>query len=481
MKRNWRHSLGRAIVAKLPHIVGGLVLALLFLAAAPAVALAQDGTPAPPNGDDIEAPDRVDVVPRARDEQISQRLQSIYEATGWFASPTVVTEQGVVFLGGQTTSDEYRTWAGDLARRTQDVVAVVNRIEVVPPPLWDFDPALAGLYDQLRRIVRTMPLLLFSVLILAVAWVIARFFAGVTRRSLRRRELNQLLVNVLGRGVALVIFLLGMYVVFQIAGLSSVALGILGGTGLLGLILGIAFQDIAENFLASILLSFQSPYHSGDLVQIEDVTGFVQIMTLRTTVLMTQDGNHVQIPNATVYKSKITNFTSNPNRRADFVVGIGYEESTADVQELVLDVLREHPAVLRDPEPMVLVDNLGAATVNLRIYFWMDGREYSFLKVKSSVIRLVKRALQEADISMPGEVRELVFPDTVSVEQLDAGRARPPLREGPAPAVPRHEPAQVSTDAEAGLRSEAGDIEQQARTSRPPEEGANLLEPAAEE
>jgi small conductance mechanosensitive channel len=481
MKQHWCHSLGPAMMAKLPPIAGALALLLLLLtlAAAPGVALAQDGTPTAP-GDDIEAPDRVDVVPRARDEQISQRLQSIYEATGWFASPTVVTEQGVVFLGGQTTREEYRTWAGDLARRTQDVVAVVNQIEVVPPPVWDFDPALAGLYDQIRRIVRTLPLLLFSILILAVAWVIARFFAGVTRRSMRRRQLNQLLVNVLGRGVALLIFLLGMYVVFQIAGLSSVALGILGGTGILGLILGIAFQDIVENFLASILLSFQSPYHSGDLVQIEDVTGFVQIMTLRTTVLMTQDGNHVQIPNATVYKSKITNFTSNPNRRADFMVGIGYDESTADVQALVLDVLREHPAVLQDPEPMVLVENLGAATVNLRIYFWIDGAEYSFLKVKSSVIRLVKRALQEAGISMPGEVRELVFPDAVSVQQLDAGRAGPPLRET-APTVPRQEPARVTTEAEGGLRSEAGDIEQQARTSRPPEEGANLLERAAEE
>jgi small conductance mechanosensitive channel len=465
------------------HLLAALLLALLLAwVALPAPALAQSGTPTPPrNGAEIEAPDRVDVEPTARDEQISLRLLRIYQATGWFTSPTVNTQQGVVFLGGQTTSDEYRTWAGDLARRTQDVVAVVNQIEVIPPPVWDFDPALAVLRDQLRSVVRTLPLLLFSTFILAVAFVIARFVAGLTRRSLRRRDLNQLLVNVLGRGVALIIFLLGLYVVFQIAGLSRVALGVLGGTGLLGLILGIAFQDIAENFLASILLSFQSPYRSGDLVQIEDTTGFVQIMTLRTTVLMTQDGNHVQIPNSTVYKSTITNFTSNPNRRADFVVGIGYDESIAEAQDLVLDVLREHPAVLPEPEPMVLVENLGAAAVTLRVYFWIDGAQHSFLKVKSSVIRLVKRALQEADIDMPGEQRELVFPRGFSLPQPDAGRVGPPQREAAPPSLPKHEPAQVTTLAEGGLRSEAEDIEQQARTSRPPEEGANLLEPAPEE
>lgn len=459
-------------------LAAALLLALWLALAAPGVALAQSGTPTPPRDDEeIEAPERVDVEPTARDEQISLRLLRIYMATGWFTRPTVHTAEGVVFLGGQTTSDEYRTWAGDLARRTQDVVAVVNHIEVLPPPVWDFDPAFAVLRDQLRSVVRTLPLILFSSLILIVAWAVASSVAGLTRRSLRRRELNSLLVTVIGRGVALLIFLLGLYVVFQIAGLSSVALGLLGGTGLLGLILGIAFQDIAENFLASILLSFQSPYRSGDLVQIEDTTGYVQLMTLRTTVLMTQDGNHVQIPNSTVYKAKITNFTSNPSRRADFVVGIAYDTSSAAAQELVLEVLRQHPTVLDEPEPMVLVESLGASSVNLRVYFWIDGVQYSFLKVKSSVIRLVKRALQEADIVIPGETRELVFPKGLSLPQVMAEPARPAQPAAPPPALPDQEPAQVSTVAEGGLVSEAEEIEQQARSARVGEEGPNLLEP----
>jgi hypothetical protein len=68
---------------------------------------------------------------------------------------------------------------------------------------------------------------------------------------------------------------------------------------------------------------------------------------------------------ATVYKSTIKNFSSNPNRRATFTVGIGYESSAAKAQKLIAQVLREHPAVLDAPEPLVLVEELGAATVNL--------------------------------------------------------------------------------------------------------------------
>src|SRR5690606_20607513 len=123
--------------------------------------------------------------------------------------------------------------------------------------------------------------------------------------------------------------------------------------------------------------SVQNPFNIGDLVEINDVLGFVQRMTTRATILMTPSGNHVQIPNATVYKSIIHNFTSNPNRRIDFKIGIGYDDSISLAQETIRQVLEDHPAVLHDPEHLVLVDSLGNATINLQIYFWIDGSQYS--------------------------------------------------------------------------------------------------------
>jgi small-conductance mechanosensitive channel len=286
-----------------------------------------------------------------------------------------------------------------------------------------------------------------------------------------------LLADLAARAAGLVVVLVGLYVIFQVAGLTSIALTVLGGTGLLGLILGIAFQDITENYLAGIFLSIANPFEGGDLVEIAGVLGYLQRLTTRATILMTLDGNHVQIPNATVYKSTIHNYTSNPNRRIDFVVGIGYEDSVSGAQELALKVLQDHPAVLDDPEPWVLVESLGASTVNLRIFFWMDGTKYSWQKVRSSVIRLVKHAFQSAEIELPGEVRELILRDRVPIELYRADRARRETAPPPA-AQPAKEAADVSTDAEGGLHSEAGDIEEQARHSRVPEEGEDLLKPS---
>jgi len=457
---------------------------LIWLATCPAAALAQEGpatTPAPEETP-LEAPEEVDVQPTARDDEIRDRLQSILEATGWFIDPGVRVQDGVVFLTGQTETDEFKKWAGDLARSTQSVAAVVNQIEVLEPPVWDFGPVLAELRDQGRGLVRALPIIAFGLLFLILSVGAARLAVGISRKALRRRVGNPLLLNVIAWCMGLGVLLVGLYIVFQVAGLTSVAVTVLGTTGLLGLILGIAFRDITENFLASVFLSVQPPFQAGDLIDIADISGFVQMLTTRTTVLMTQDGNHVQIPNATVYKSIIRNYTSNPNRRTDFTVGIGYDDNVAAAQEVALRVLEEHPVVLKDPEPWVLVDSLGATTVNLRIFFWLDMTEHNLLKVRSSVIRLVKGAFEAADISMPGEMREVVFPEGIPLQSLAENGTLPPEERLPRRATEARaaeEPDTLFTDAEGTQRSEAEEIEEQARHARAPEEGENLLQPPA--
>jgi small conductance mechanosensitive channel len=190
---------------------------------------------------------------------------------------------------------------------------------------------------------------------------------------------------------------------------------------------------------------------------------------------MTLDGNQVQVPNSTVFKSTIRNFTSNPNRRDDFIVGIGYDDSIPFAQEIALKVLAEHPAVLNEPEPLVLVENLDPSTVNLRVYFWLDGDRYSWMKVKSSVIRLAKRAFQDSGISLPDEAREVTFPHGVPVHMIESQGAAEPTK--PALSKPTVDLETVATQAEAGLQSEAEEIKKQARKSWTP--GENLLTPSS--
>ena len=430
----------------------------------------------PANEELSPAATKVEVNPIARDEEIRTRLQSVLTATEWFSDLQVRVEHGVVFLNGRAGSEELKKWAGDLARNTRDVVAVANRMEVPEPSVWDFRPALSGLLALWRDFIRSLPFVAFGLLILALSSGAGVLATRGTRTLLRRRIPARLLLKVITRGAGVLMFRSGTYVILRMSGLTQLAFTVVGGTGLIGLAVGIAFRDITENFLASIFLSMQRPFETGDLVEVAGVTGYVQQLNIRTTILMTLDGNLVQIPNASVYKNNLRNFTTNSNRREDFVVGIGYDDSINEAQEIARKVLADHPAVLNEPEPWVLADSLGPATINLRVYFWLNGREHSWLKVRSSVIRLVKRAFQHHGISMPDEAREVVFPQGIPVI---VGQAADTHGAGPGPRPPAASPPEdldaVSTKAEGGLSSEADVIEEQARQAQPLKDIENLL------
>lgn len=145
------------------------------------------------------------------------------------------------------------------------------------------------------------------------------------------------------------------------------------------------------------------------------------------------------------------------------------------MQEIALKVLAEHPAVLKSPEPWVLVDGLGSATVNLRVYFWLDGSRYGWLKVRSSVIRLIKRAFQDQKITMPDEVREVIFPRGIPVHLLHDSPESAPINGQTLSTTTTNVKEQVAVEAEGGLNTENEQLQEQADRARSPDVGENLL------
>ncbi len=457
-----------------------LVSAVFFIAFNSVGAQTPDKAPPVPKIDDaVQMPKKEVVVePRAGDQQIAQRLRDILVATGWFISPEVKVREGVVFLDGEAREEIHRKWAADLAQSTQDVVAVVNRIEIRREVNWDFGASRREVNLLYWQIARSLPVVLLSGFILLISWATAKGVVALARHLLRQRIPSPLLLNVVARAIAIPVFLLGLYVVLLVSNLTRLALTVLGGTGILGLILGFAFRDIAENFLASLFLSLRNPFRTGDYISVDGTEGIVQNLNTRSTVLLTLDGNHVQIPNAIVFKSKITNFSSNPYRRSEFVVGIGYDSSISGAQGIILGVLKGHTAVLHDPEPLVLVHELGAATVNLRILYWFDSTVYSPIKIRSALLRLTKRALLEAGIPLPDEAREVIFPQGVPVvrfeEKLLQGTADFDHGKVSTPSTP--EVAERATVAEGKLQNEEDEIKVKSDGAQVPENDGNLLQ-----
>lgn len=448
------------------------LLGALLLGTTPAPA--QQSAPATPPAASEEAPSPpqpVTVVPAAGDAQMEDRLRRILQSTGWFADPAVAVRDGIVFLEGTADSQEHRRWAGTLAEKLEGTVAVVNRMQVESDVGSTFGRArdeFAGLFSQA---LSAWPLMLLALLIVLATWLGAKLVTAMARRLLAHRIASPLLLSIVARTIAIPIVVLGVYFVLQVAGLTRLALTVLGGTGLAGIIIGFGFRDIAENFLASLLLSIRNPFRRGDLIHVAGHTGIVQNLNTRSTVLLTLEGNHVQIPNAAVFKDTITNYSSNASRRAVFTVGIAYDSPVAKAQRLITEILNRHPAVLDAPEPLVLVDNLGAATVNLQVTYWFDSATYSPAKINSALLRQSKNALLTNGIELPDPAREVVFPKGVPIVQGKAP-AQPAAAQPAAGAS--EEDATDMTTGEGGLSNETVEVRERAEGAVP-ESGEELL------
>ncbi|RLJ51803.1 small-conductance mechanosensitive channel [Litoreibacter meonggei] len=435
-------------------------------------------------GQDVTSPSQaVSVEPTARDEQIADRIVGILRSTGWYKFSRVEVKDGIVFLDGRTTNDDHKRWARDLASQTQDVVAVVNRIQVVQEANWSFGPALGEIKSVGKRIVTSLPLIVLALIVLPLTWWLSSLAARGIRRWLLGGIASPFLRDIVSRAIALPIFLIGLFVVLQVAGLTQIAVSVVGGAGVIGIVVGFAFRDIAENFLASLLLSIRRPFQSGDYIEVAGMAGSVRSMNTRSTVLLSPEGNHIQIPNATIFKSTIVNYTSSANRRDTLVIGVGYDVSVARAQSLILEVIAGHEAVLNQPEPMILVDGLGSSTVNIKAYYWVNAKDFSVLKVKSALLRQVTKRLTEEGVSMPDDAREIIFPQGVPVLQLEGAAEKSALAiasqefsEGAKQVAAAAAADDAIPEVEGNLLNEQSDVEQATADAVVTEEdGADLL------
>ncbi len=273
--------------------------------------------------------------------------------------------------------------------------------------------------DALIRLLERIPQLILALLVLLFASWISRFIAN-RLHLIKVRSKNPYMSGLLRTIVRTVIMLIAVLIALDLIGLTSVVGAVLGSAGVVGLVLGFAFREIAENYIAGILLSVRRPFEPGDHVIIENREGKVISVNSRATVLMTLDGNHLQLPNSLVFKSVVLNYSKNPKRRFDFSMLIDSNQSIREAQTLAMAVIAKIEGVLDEPSPAWTVVEFGAAGIQLRFYGWVDQRETDIGKVRSEAIRGVKSAFADARIEAPRTTYHIVTSRQRDAQEVDA-------------------------------------------------------------
>ena len=342
----------------------------------------------------------VEVAAPVSDETIRKRIEGVFSQVDDFKGIGVNVESGVVTLSGEVTGTRARDEALALVRRTEGVVLALNRLEESSEVATRLTPAIDKMRDLAKSLAAKLPLIAIALLVVGAFTLLANFIYG-REKWFARLRLSSLAENLARRLTRIAVVALGFILAFEILDATAIVGAVLGAAGLVGIALGFAFKNILENYLAGILLSTRNPFDLGDVIEIKGNTGKVSMLTSRDTVLVTLDGNHLRIPNSIIINSELLNFTRDPIRRFEFMVGVSVDLDLSEARRIGLGALAKNPGVLADPKPTAQVESLGDSAVNVKFLAWMDQTRHDFWKVRSESIRMVKEAFDAAGIEMP--------------------------------------------------------------------------------
>lgn len=279
--------------------------------------------------------------------------------------------------------------------------------------------AVAKVTGWVEKLVASLPEVIAAVVVVILFLFLAKgartAVDGVMSRAtdhgpLRGLASNATYVAVLGAG---------LFVALGVLQLDTVLTSALAGLGILGLAIGFAFQDIAQNFVSGVLITLRRPFTDGDLVETNGYFGTVEGVDLRATRIRTLQGQLVRVPNGAVYGNAVVNFDQGNIRRVDLGCGTSYGDDLEKAKRVALDAMEDVEG--RDPARDVefFYREFGASSIDFEVRFWLkDTRQQTFLAARSDAIMRLKAAFDANDVGIPFPITTLDFSD-VGTRLLD--------------------------------------------------------------
>ncbi len=231
---------------------------------------------------------------------------------------------------------------------------------------------LTSLLAEWHRLVQALPRLGLALVAFVILLLVGRMLGKGVEQLIRRSDLPNTHGPFFRRLVVWLFFFLGLLVALNVLGLRTVAAGLLTGGSVTAVVLGFAFREIGENFLAGFFLAFSRPFRVGDLIESGGLRGVVQGIELRSAHVRTADGRDIFIPSSQLFKDPLVNYTRDGLRRFSFTVGIDYGDNPAAATALLGKTIAGVDGVLDEPGPGVVVSGLLDAWVQLEVFYWVD-------------------------------------------------------------------------------------------------------------
>jgi small conductance mechanosensitive channel len=267
------------------------------------------------------------------------------------------------------------------------------------------------LFQYYDSVISALPSVGLAIIVGFILWFFYSWLSRLIKNRLGRRAKDPLLAAFIANVINVVLVIFSIVIILSILGMGGFVTTIMAGAGISAFIIGFAFKDIGENFLAGILLAFKRPFRIGDRIDSVGISGKVIGLNLRETIVKTLDGKDVYIPNAMIAKNPLTNYTIDGYLRNEFTIGIDYEDDLQGAISIIMESIREIPDILHDEKhhTVVAIHELAASTINLVIYFWIEtyNPDLSLIDVKNTAMKKVVANLVKAGYYLPADIVEI--------------------------------------------------------------------------
>ncbi|MDX1537217.1 mechanosensitive ion channel family protein [Arsukibacterium sp.] len=239
--------------------------------------------------------------------------------------------------------------------------------------------------------------LVAAIVIFYIGRIVAKGVSRLLERGLLARSVDKAVVAFLVSIVYAIILIATILMALSQLGVQTTAfIAILGAAGLA---IGLALQGSLANFASGILIILFRPFKAGDFIEGGGVSGTVEKIEIFQTQMKTPDNKRVIVPNAQITSNPITNYSAEPIRRVDLVIGISYDSDLLLAKKTLEEILQNDERVLADPEFSIKVAALADSSVNLNVRPWVNSADY--WGVYWDTLEKVKLIFDEKGIGIP--------------------------------------------------------------------------------
>jgi small conductance mechanosensitive channel len=236
-----------------------------------------------------------------------------------------------------------------------------------------------GVDAVIRWLERRGPPMLARVALFFAIVVAFWMLGGLARRLVshlagKSKNVNELSRRILVGAASRTVITIGFFVALTEVGVNVTAL--LTGLGIVGFIVGFALQDTLGNFASGTMILIYRPFDVGDTIEAAGVYGTVHDMNLVSTTILTFDNQSLVIPNSKIWGDVIRNVTAQKIRRVDLEFALAHSVDVERAEEVLGSLLRDHPKVLEDPEPVVNVHKLTEYATQFIVRPWVNREDY---------------------------------------------------------------------------------------------------------